>query len=460
MSMKNRYIYILLLLCLSFYASAQELSLTLTECKEMATQNDPYVRNAHLDVLAAQAQKQEAFTEYFPKVSLTAFGFWSLDPLLEIGVKDIFGESSFSDNLSLIVDAAAEQFGFSPIYSTLQKGFVASVSAMQPLYAGGRITAGNRLATLGVEAARLKQDIKLRDNGQAVETGYWQVVSLEEKLHTVSILSHLLDTLYKDLTSAVDAGLAVKTDLMQLELKKSELKSGLVQLKGGIRLAKMNLLNSIGQDYCLLPSLADSLKPFIDDIVFADRLEDLLPPQDYYIPEEEMAAGMDESRLLELSVLAKKEEKRMALGGALPTVGIGASYNYSQTINRRFNGAAFAVVQIPISDWGKVSRKVQRVDYQMQQAANERDYLTSQILLQVRQLWLELTVAWDRMLVARETMDMAQKTSDQLAESYSAGMIPLSELLQSQTVLRQAAEDYIDSQIAYSQALTAYQSRK
>lgn len=460
MSMKNRYIYILLLLCLSFYASAQELSLTLTECKEMATQNDPYVRNAHLDVLAAQAQKQEAFTEYFPKVSLTAFGFWSLDPMLEIGVKDIFGESSFSDNLSLIVDAAAEQFGFSPIYSTLQKGFVASVSAMQPLYAGGRITAGNRLATLGVEAARLKQDIKLRDNGQAVETGYWQVVSLEEKLHTVSILSHLLDTLYKDLTSAVDAGLAVKTDLMQLELKKSELKSGLVQLKGGIRLAKMNLLNSIGQDYCLLPSLADSLKPFIDDIVFADRLEDLLPPQDYYIPEEEMAAGMDESRLLELSVLAKKEEKRMALGGALPTVGIGASYNYSQTINRRFNGTAFAVVQIPISDWGKVSRKVQRVDYQMQQAANERDYLTSQILLQVRQLWLELTVAWDRMLVARETMDMAQKTSDQLAESYSAGMIPLSELLQSQTVLRQAAEDYIDSQIAYSQALTAYQSRK
>lgn len=458
--MRNKYIYTLILLFLPLFASAQKVSLTLSDCKEMAVQNDPYVRNAHLDVLAARAQKQEAFAAYFPTVGMNAFGFWSLNPMLEIGVKDIFGETDFSDKLSAIVDVAADQFGFSPIYSTLKTGCVASVSAMQPLYAGGRISAANRLASLGVEAAKVQQDIRLRDNEQSVETGYWQVVSFEEKLQTVSVLSQLLDTLHKDLSSALEAGLAVQTDMMQLELKQSELKSGLVQLKGGIRLAKMNLLNSIGQEYCLLPDLADSLKPHIDDIVFADRLDNLLPPQEYYVPEEEMAASMDESRLLDLSVQAKKEEKRMALGEALPTVGLGASYNYSKTINQRFNAAAFAVIQIPISDWGKVSRKVQRVDYQMQKAANERDYLTSQILLQVRQLWLELTVAWDRMMVARETMDMAQKTTDQLMESYNAGLVPLSEVLQSQTVLRQAAEEYIDCQIGYSQALTAYQSRK
>ena len=247
---------------------------------------------------------------------------------------------------------------------------------------------------------------------------------------------------------------------MQLELKQSELKSGLVQLKGGIRLAKMNLLNSIGQDYCFLPANADSLKPFIDDIVFADRLEDLLPPQEYYIPEEQLAASLNENQLLDLSVEAKKMEKRMALGEALPTVGVGASYNYSRTINERANGTVFAIVQIPISDWGKVSRKVQRMDYQMQKASNDRDYLSSQLLLQVRQLWLGLTVAWDKMMVAQETMDLAQKTVDQLTGRYEAGLVPMSELLQAQTILRQSTEAYIDSQIEYSSALTAYQSRK
>ena len=87
--MRNRFIYILILLLLPFAASAQVVTLTLENCKDMALQNDPSVRNAHLDVLAARAQKQEAFSEYFPKVSLNAFGFWSLSPLLEVGIKDI-----------------------------------------------------------------------------------------------------------------------------------------------------------------------------------------------------------------------------------------------------------------------------------------------------------------------------------------------------------------------------------
>lgn len=458
--MRNRFIYILILLLLPVMASAQGVTLTLEKCKDMALQNDPSVRNAHLDVLAARAQKQEAFSEYFPKVSLNAFGFWSLSPFLEIGIKDIMGENELSDVLNSLIESAGEQYDFSPIYKALKTGYVASLSAVQPLYAGGRVVTGNKLASLGVEAARLQQEIALRDNEASVEAEYWQVVSLEEKLNTVGILSQLLDTLHKDLSSAVQAGLAVQTDLMQLELKQSELKSGLVQLKGGIRLAKMNLLNSIGQDYCFLPANADSLKPFIDDIVFADRLDDLLPPQEYYIPEEHLAASLNENQLLELSVEAKKMEKRMALGEALPTVGVGASYNYSRTINERANGTVFAVVQIPISDWGKVSRKVKRMDYQMQKASNDRDYLSSQLLLQVRQLWLGLTVAWDKMMVAQETMDLAQKTVDQLTGRYEAGLVPMSELLQAQTILRQSTEAYIDSQIEYSAALTAYQSRK
>lgn len=458
--MRNRFIYIFILLLLPVAASAQEVTLTLEKCKDMALQNDPSVRNAHLDVLAAGAQKQEAFSKYFPKVSLNAFGFWSLSPLLEVGIKDIIGENELSEVLGALIESASQQYDFSPIYKALKTGYVASLSAVQPLYAGGRVVAGNKLASLGVEAARLKQEIALRDNEASVESEYWQVVSLEEKLSTVTVLSQLLDTLHKDLSSAVQAGLAVQTDLMQLELKQSELKSGMVQLKGGIRLAKMNLLNSIGQDYCFLPANADSLKPFIDDIVFADRLDDLLPPQEYYIPEEQLAAGMSENQLLDLSVKAKKMEKRMALGEALPTVGVGASYNYSRTINERANGTVFAIVQIPISDWGKVSRRVQRMDYQMQKASNDRDYLSSQLLLQVRQLWLGLTVAWDKMMVAQETMDLAQKTVDQLTGRYEAGLVPMSELLQAQTILRQSTEAYIDSQIEYSAALTAYQSRK
>lgn len=457
----RKYIYIAVLsLALLPELSAQPLTLSLEECREMALQNDPYVRNARLDVLAARMQKQEALAEYFPTVSINAFGFWSLDPMLEIGVKDILGNNALADNVQNIVDAVAPLYGIPTTYKALEYGCSAGVSVVQPIFAGGRITNGNRLAAIGVESAQYQENIVLRTNSGEVESSYWQVVALEEKMRTLELMKVFVDTLYRDISSAVDAGLAVDTDQMQVTLRRNELRNGMVQLRGGIRLAKMNLFNAIGQDYSMVKAVADSAAPFIDDIRLSDRLDDQREPETYYRDEEEIAAGMDENRLLELSVEAKRLEKKMALGEALPSVGVGASYGYSRLLNGRFNGTVYAMVQIPVSDWGKVSRRVRRQEYQVQKAENEREYLSAQILLQVRQLWLDLTVAWDGMLLAQESMDVAQRTVDSLAESYRAGLVPLSELLQAQTSLRGASDAYLDAQIAYSRALTAYLGRQ
>lgn len=455
----KRLTYILIALLVGAPSYAQTV-LSLEDCRNMAVRNDVQLRNSQLDMLSARAQKQEAFAEYFPSVSISSFGFWSLDPMLEIGVKDILGDNELSDKVSGIVNEYAPQLGLSPVYSTLQYGYSASVMAMQPLYAGGRIAAGNRLADLGVEAAQVQHEMTLRDRMLSVESSYWQVVALDEKMKTLEFMSGMLDTLYNNVTVAVNAGVAVDTDLMQVQLKRSELQGGILQLRGSLRLAKMSLLNSIGQEYCMTPALADTLKPFIDDIMLADSLGCLRPPADYYVPEEEMAAGMDEVKLLNVAVEAKRLEKKMALGEALPQIAVGASYGYSHVVNSRFNGTAFAMIQIPISDWGKISRRMERMDYQMQKAQNDKEHISSQLILQVRQLWLTLTVAWDAFLLSCDAVQQAQIIVERQSANYSAGLITLSELLQAQSALQQAVESRLEAQIAYSEALSAYQARK
>lgn len=455
----KRLTYILIALLVGAPSYAQTV-LSLEDCRNMAVRNDVQLRNSQLDMLSARAQKQEAFAEYFPSVSISSFGFWSLDPMLEIGVKDILGDNELSDKVSGIVNEYAPQLGLSPVYSTLQYGYSASVMAMQPLYAGGRISAGNRLADLGVEAAQVQHEMTLRDRMLSVESSYWQVVALDEKMKTLEFMSGMLDTLYNNVTVAVNAGVAVDTDLMQVQLKRSELQGGILQLRGSLRLAKMSLLNSIGQEYCMTPALADTLKPFIDDIMLADSLGCLRPPADYYVPEEEMAAGMDEVKLLNVAVEAKRLEKKMALGEALPQIAVGASYGYSHVVNSRFNGTAFAMIQIPISDWGKISRRMERMDYQMQKAQNDKEHISSQLILQVRQLWLTLTVAWDAFLLSCDAVQQAQIIVERQSANYSAGLITLSELLQAQSALQQAVESRLEAQIAYSEALSAYQARK
>ena len=71
----------------------------------------------------------------------------------------------------------------------------------------------------------------------------------------------------------------------------------------------------------------------------------------------------EENRLLEISVDAKKLEKRMVLGEVLPQIGIGGTYGYGAVIGEgRFNGALFATLKSPVTEWGKYSRKLQRYE--------------------------------------------------------------------------------------------------
>lgn len=459
---KVSHIFRVLLLAVAFATNANaqgRVEITINDCRKMANERSAQMRNADLDIEAAKMQREEARAEYFPKVSVAAFGFYALDPMLEIGVQDLFGKTEATAKLQEALDKIAPDLGLNSVYRTLQNGAVAMVSLMQPVFAGGRIVAGNKLSVLGVEAALLQRNIAARTSDEQIDQLYWQVVSLQEKQNTLMQVQSMLDTIARDVRSAYDAGLAANTDLMQVELKQSELRVGQTQLDNGIRLAKMNILNGIGMNYSYIER-GDESYPFIDSISFVGNLDGLMSPDEAYVPENEVAARQEEMRLLELSVDAKRLERRMVLGEALPQVAVGANYGYSYMFDKgMWNGAVFAVVQIPLSDWGKNARKMQRFDKQVEKAENDRAYLSEQILLQVRQLWLNLTSSWQQMQVTRQSLTVAEENFAQTQSYYRAGMVALSELLQAQTQLSQARESYIQQSLAYATALNAYRYR-
>ena len=434
--------------------------LTMEECRSMALRNNAAVRNAQLDVIAARAQKGEALSEYFPKVSVNVFGYYAFDPMLEVGVKDILGDSDAANNLNSWVSQIAPLYGIDPVFSTMKQGYSATVSAVQPVFAGGRIVSGNRLASLGVEAARLKSSLQRRKSVEEVEQDYWQVISLEEKMKTLGSVQEMLDNLEKDVDAAVAAGLATETDRLRLQLKRNELRATRSKLKGGIRLAKMNLCNAIGLEYTPYSTFMTDSLPFIDSIVLADGLVGIEDPAVYWKDENEILASREESRLLDISVQAKRMEKRMVLGEVLPQVGVGVSYGYNDMMfnDARFNGAVFATLKIPLSDWGKYSRRLQRYDSQLRKTENDREYLDAQLLLQIRQQWLDLTVSWEQAKVAEESVQAAQATVDDMTAHYRAGLVPLSDLLEAQTSLRRSADALVDARIACLTALSRYRS--
>ena len=104
--------------------------------------------------------------------------------------------------------------------------------------------------------------------------------------------------------------------------------------------------------------------------------------------------------------------------------------------------------------------KLKRLENEIRKASNEKEYLTSQLLLQARQLWLNLNVTWEQMNVAQDNLELAEKTVYNQMSRFNAGLIPISEVLMNQTKLFEATENLINKQIEYSKALTAYNGRK
>ncbi len=431
-------------------------SLTLEECRQRALENNAYAKNAALDVRAAQLRKREAFLEYFPGVSATAMGYWAMNPLIEMSMNGLFENGEIPGTLKPVFDG----YGIKTDYSLFKEGWSAGVTAQQPVYAGGRIITGNRLAALGVETAGLQKEILLRETRETVDSLWWQVVSLEDKLATLEHLSATLDTLCSNVRSAVSSGLAAETDLLRIEHRRSELAAGKKKVRSGIRLAKMNLFNSIDLDYSLIPAAATEGRPYLDSIVLDGG--DFLPlsPEHYWKDEDEIVDGMQETRLLALREKSRRMEKRMVVGEALPQISVGATAGYSNLYGGgRCNTVAFALVKIPLSDLGKTVRKAQRLDTQIEKAANEREFLEKQLRLQVGKLWLDLTSAYDDWQLAEEALEQSGRLYESALSNYSAGLAPLQDLLQAETDCRRDASARTDALIAYRTAVLAYTGR-
>ncbi len=444
---------------LGMISAAAQNVLTVEECVQMALSHNVDVRNSALDVTAARLQKQEAFAEYFPSISAMGLAFHSVSPMIDISLTDILGTSDMAYHIQNTLEEMAAPYDIKTKYRALQHGYTGTVSLQQPVFVGGRIVTGNQLASLGVRAAEAKNNLQRRQSSEDVQKLFYQVMALQEKKTSLETVRVMLDSVRRDVASAVAAGLAVDTDLSAVDIKAAELKAGCSKLDLGLRIAKMNLLNTAGIEYNPYPVLQSDL-PSIDSFVLEGDYSHIPSPSEVYVDEDKVAAELDESTLLQMQVDAKTLERRMTLGQSLPSVVFGASYGYSKILtNPKFNGAMYAMLQIPITDWGKNSRKLERQSIEIQKAQNQRDFLQGQLVLQMRQIFMELQGAYDQMQIACEAEALSSRRLAQMQRSFEAGMCTVSELLQSENAERNALEQKIDATLEYLTHLQAYRAR-
>lgn len=417
----------------TFVAPAQERRvLTLEECKEMALKYNADIQTGKIDIEAARQTKKEAFTKYFPQISAGAVTYKADDELVKANIPDL------------------TQMGL-PIPSMevgmLEKGNLVTVSALQPVFAGGQVVNSNKLAKTALDASMLQLDMTIDKVELETENYYWKVVSLKEAEKTINILDTLLQSLHKDVSLAIKAGITTQNDLLTVQLKQNELQSTRLQVENGIRLSCMALSQYIG-----LP--LDSAE-YIDVPEFSSGIKS---PEGYLVDHQSVLSTLSTYKLLEKNVEAHKLKRKISLGEQLPTVGVGVSYAYEDLMfeKSRNHFIMMATVSVPISDWWGGSHKVNRAKLEEKKAICQQQDGNEKLQLKMQQSWNLLTESYKQITLAESAVRESQENLRMQRNNYRTGVTSLSELLDAQSLFQTSRNRYTDACIDYQIKVTQY----
>ncbi len=385
---------------------------SIEQCRALALENNVRIKNAENDVQGAKQDKKQAFTNYFPTISATGMGF---------------GADKGTAKMTL---------GPEMEMSILKNGIAGGIIATQPVFAGGQIVNGNKIANLAVEMKKLQAEQSEKEVILTAEQYAWQVLTLEEKLHTVSSIDTMLQRVCSDVETAVNAGVKLPNDLLEVRLRRNDIASQRIDLENGIALSKMLLAQYMGledTDFELAADLMDqAAAPLPMDSIYQDPSFSLPLTPEY--------------QLLEKNLRLNKLQHKISVGKNLPTVGIGAGYLYHDflDVDRSF-GLVFASVSIPLSGWWGGSHAIKKQKLQVKIAENELTDKSQLLKIQMQKCWNDLQDAHKQLDISLLSVEQSSENLRLNRQYYDAGTITMTDLLNAQALYQQSCDKYVDA---------------
>ena len=435
---------VLLFYLFTFLPLSAQRVFTLQQLKDSALHNNIAVRNAQHGIDAAKEQRKEAFTKYFPNVSGTGLWFKANKGMAQtmITPSEVV-PSDLATALATMLPAASLASLANPIsVSMMKNGTIGALTAVQPVFAGGQIINGNKLAKVGEDVSRLQLQLSENEVEKTAEQYFWQLASLQEKMKTVEAVDTLLAAIHKDVDIALRAGLVMRNDLLQVQLRQNDIQSQRLKLQNGISIVRLLL-----SQYCGLRDTSFVIT-YQSDVPSA-----LLSRQDH----NQALLGTAEYQLLGKQVEAANLQKKLAVGQNLPSVAVGAGYNYHNLLdNNHTFGMVFATVSVPISDWWGGSHAIKRRKIEYQQAQEQLEDNAELLKIRMQNAWNGVEESYQQLQLAKRSIEQAEENLRLNRDYYRAGTSRMSDLLEAQLLYQQTRDKHTDAYADYQNKLLEY----
>jgi len=273
-----------------------------------------------------------------------------------------------------------------------------------PLYAGGRLTAGYKMANYGLKASQ--ESVRLSEQETILEAkrAFYGYLLAREFSAVADEGLRLAEDFMKNVKNLYDVGMASKFDLLRSEVQAANLKPQAIRARNSVDVAALGLKTVCGLDLDTPIEIkgelaAPPLGAEARDVV-AEALEQR--PELRQIDYQRGMAG---------------EMLKVARGAMLPTVAIGGQYNvWSDALNLRKgtwqNYYTISLsLSLPIFNGFESRARIGQSKAAIRELDWTRKGLSDAIAFEVRQAVLNLNQARETLLSRRRTLNRPARRS-------------------------------------------------
>ena len=424
---------------LSFAGQARaQRVLTLDSCRSLAKEHSRTLQQKDEEIKAAHAKKQQVMTNFFPQVAARGVYLHMQKELHLIDWDRPLG------HLNFLIPERLRHLGT----VDLRNLWVGNVTAIQPLFLGGKIISGYKMASLAERLqGELRQTAETEVETKLDET-YWQVISLRSKERLLDQLVHLLKQTVKDVDASIDAGVATKADGLSVRTKLSEAEVKRSQVVNGLELSRMLLADLCGLSEDEPFTLAE--EGHLQELLLSTQTAPIARDEDT----EAAIERRSEIRSLRLVDSIYSKRVNMESASLFPKLYGVASYsttnpNSFQGQKKEFGGQYYLglMLEVPISDLfsGTFKRRQAKAEHRVKQL--ELAEARSKINLQIKQALRTADDARRAYTTALSAVKMAEENMRYAKAGYDEGVIPLLNYTMAQTAWMSAQDSLIDAQI-------------
>lgn len=421
-----------LIMTMVFSLPISSQAVTLETCIKSALENNPGIQAGITRINEAKYMIKQAESAYYPRLYLSgAYSMTDNPPeafMMSLNQKDL--------NMA--------KPGFDPNDPDHTDNMRLSVGLKYRIYDGG-------IKRIHVQMA--KESKQLRELGlravqneliHQVTRGYYGVLQAQS---FVAVQEESVESLEESLrvaTARFNAGSAVKTDVLNLEVKLAQAREDAIRAKNGVRLAIASLNTAIGSDLILPDGLPVPAREEIREK--PERL-------DFSVIENraELKATHTLSNIKEQSYEKVSREDR-------PTMSAFGSYDFDSGDFSEFEDSYLmgVMAEWEIFDGYQQRNKARVAKAEWQTAKKESLKARNDLRLDLHQAYLKAMDAWERLEVSEKSIESASEALRITSELYKQGVAEISVLLTAQVGLTTQKTRSVAAYYDYLTALSNY----